>query len=67
MKDRVPHGRFDVCAKIFVQAMARPAVAPANFDRFSDFEVKRQLLFAFVGHVGDDSGGVVDPSLGSSF
>ena len=56
MENGVPHRRFHVCAVVFMKTMAGAAVAAANFERLPDFQIIRKLLFAFVGHGGNDCG-----------
>ena len=56
MENGVPHRRFHVCAVVFIKTMAGAAVAAVSFERLPDFQIIRKLLFAFVGHGGNDCG-----------
>ena len=53
MEDRVPHGCFNVGAKVFIEAGAWATVVTPNFLSFANFKVVDELLFVFVCLVGN--------------
>ena len=50
----VPHRSFDICAKVFIQTLARAAVTASDLQCLSNFEVVVEFIFIFVGLGGDD-------------